>query len=109
MAFLRRALKVSRSGYYAYHAARPAAERDRQEEELVGEIRKIHAKSRCAYGAPRITAALRRRGCRINRSGWRRPGCSPRGPGPRRSPAGCGCFEDEAGFTRRPPRGRANS
>ncbi|MEU9182593.1 IS3 family transposase [Streptomyces sp. NPDC048550] len=60
VAFLCRALKVSRSGYYAYHAARPAAaERERQEEELVGEIRKIHARSRRAYGAPRITAALK--------------------------------------------------
>ncbi|MFF1344160.1 IS3 family transposase [Streptomyces sp. NPDC058290] len=68
VAFLCRALKVSRSGYCAYDAARPAAaERERQEEELVGEIRKIHARSRRAYGAPRITAALRRRGRRINR------------------------------------------
>ncbi|WP_159045939.1 IS3 family transposase [Streptomyces sp. WM6372] len=31
------------------------------------EIRKVHASSRGAYGAPRITAALRRKGRRTNR------------------------------------------
>ncbi|MFJ7272729.1 IS3 family transposase [Streptomyces sp. NPDC099050] len=63
-----RALKISRSGYYAYLAARPnAAATAREEEELVAEIRQIHEESRRAYGAPRITAALRRRGRRINR------------------------------------------
>ncbi|MFE1716060.1 IS3 family transposase [Streptomyces sp. NPDC058728] len=34
---------------------------------MVAEIRQIHEESRRAYGAPRITAALRRRGRRINR------------------------------------------
>lgn len=33
----------------------------------MAEIRQIHEESRRAYGAPRITAALRRRGRRINR------------------------------------------
>ncbi|MFK0287428.1 IS3 family transposase [Streptomyces sp. NPDC090499] len=61
-------LGVSRSGYYAHLAARPTAEeRARQEGELVAEIRHIHTASRRAYGAPRITAALRRKGRRINR------------------------------------------
>ncbi|MFK0155288.1 IS3 family transposase [Streptomyces sp. NPDC090493] len=61
-------LGVSRSGYYAHLAARPTAEeRARQEDELVAEIRHIHTASRRAYGAPRITAALRRKGRRINR------------------------------------------
>ncbi|MFF7191667.1 IS3 family transposase [Streptomyces sp. NPDC008222] len=63
-----RVLGVSRSGYYAYLAARPAAEeRARREGELVAEIRQIHTASRRAYGAPRITAALRGKGRRINR------------------------------------------
>lgn len=63
-----RVLGVSRSGYYAYLAARPVAEeRARREDELVAEIRQIHTASRRAYGAPRITAALRRQGRRINR------------------------------------------
>ncbi|WP_369394947.1 IS3 family transposase [Streptomyces sp. CG1] len=59
---------VSRSGYYAYSAARPAAEeRARREDELVAEIRQVHTASCRAYGAPRITAALHRKGRRINR------------------------------------------
>ncbi|MCJ0875387.1 IS3 family transposase [Streptomyces sp. AP-93] len=33
----------------------------------MAEIRQIHEESRRAYGAPRITAALRRKGRRINR------------------------------------------
>ncbi|MFF7183400.1 IS3 family transposase [Streptomyces sp. NPDC008121] len=32
-----------------------------------GEIRKIHMRPRGAYGAPRVTAVLRRKGRRINR------------------------------------------
>ena len=68
ISLLCRALNVSRSGYYAYLAARPAAAATaREEDELVAEIRQIHEESRRAYGAPRITAALRRRGRRINR------------------------------------------
>ena len=61
VSLLCRALKISRSGYYAYLAARPAAAvTAREEDELVAEIRQIHGESRRAYGAPRITAALRR-------------------------------------------------
>ncbi|MET9418812.1 IS3 family transposase [Streptomyces klenkii] len=61
-------LGVSRSGCCACLAARPAAEkRARQEDELVAEIRQIHTASRRAYGVPRITAALRRKGRRTNR------------------------------------------
>ncbi|MET7544123.1 IS3 family transposase [Streptomyces sp. NPDC005507] len=68
VSLLCRALKVGRSAYYAYLAARPAVEaRQEAEEELAGEIRQIHASSRGAYGAPRVTAALRRTGRRINR------------------------------------------
>ncbi|WP_328623204.1 IS3 family transposase [Streptomyces sp. NBC_00354] len=68
VALLCRALKVGRSAYYAWLAARPAAEEHRREDEaLVTEIRKIHDGSRRAYGAPRVNAALRRKGRRINR------------------------------------------
>ncbi|SFY43340.1 HTH-like domain-containing protein [Streptomyces atratus] len=58
-------LGVSRSGYYVWRAALPAAEAQAGEEtELVTEIRKLHTQSRRAYGSPRITAALRRKGRR---------------------------------------------
>ncbi|MFC6060866.1 IS3 family transposase, partial [Streptomyces pratens] len=61
-------LGVSRSGYYAWRAARPAAEaRAGEEIELVTEIRKRRTQSRRAHGSPRITAALRRTGRRSNR------------------------------------------
>ena len=59
---------VNRSTYYSWLAARPAAtERQRAEDALAEEIREIHGTSRGAYGAPRVHAALRRRGRGINR------------------------------------------
>ncbi|WP_327250005.1 IS3 family transposase [Streptomyces sp. NBC_01320] len=68
ISLLCRALKLSRSGYYAYLAARPAAAvTAREEDEPVAEIRQIHEESRRAYGAPRINAALGHRGRRITR------------------------------------------
>lgn len=68
MSLLCRTLKVGRSAYYAYLAGREAAlvRRD-AEDELAGEIRRIHVGSRGAYGSPRVTAALRRDGRRLNR------------------------------------------
>ncbi|MET8538381.1 IS3 family transposase [Streptomyces sp. NPDC005065] len=57
---------MTRSAYYAYLVARPAAgARQAAEEELAGEIQQIHTGSRGAYGAPRVTAALQRAGRRI--------------------------------------------
>jgi putative transposase len=68
VSLLCRTLKVGRSAYYAYLAGREAAlvRRD-AEDELAGEIRRIHVGSRGAYGSPRVTAALRRDGRRLNR------------------------------------------
>lgn len=63
-----RVLKVTRSAYYGYLAAKLAVgARQAEEDELAGEIRKIHTRSRGVYGAPRVTAALRRGGRRVNR------------------------------------------
>lgn len=63
-----RVLKLPRAGYYAWLAGRPAAAaRQRAEDELAAEIREIHVGSRGAYGAPRVHAALRRKGHGINR------------------------------------------
>jgi putative transposase len=58
---------VSTSAYYAWTAsAQGAAERHREEVRLVGEIRCIHTRSKATYGAPRVTAELRRRGQAVN-------------------------------------------
>jgi transposase InsO family protein len=67
VAFLCRVLKVSRSAYYAWQAARTDRRaRQRAEGQLVDRIRVLHAGSRGAYGAPRIHAALRRAGQVVN-------------------------------------------
>jgi len=52
-----RFLGVSTSGYYAWVGRGPSS-RARQDEELLGRIRKIHKDSRGIYGAPRIHAEL---------------------------------------------------
>ena len=59
---------VTRSAYYAWatSAAQAAAERQREEARLAGEIRRIHTRSHGVYGSPRVTAELRRRGWGIN-------------------------------------------
>jgi len=58
---------VTRSAYYAWTAsAQGAAERHRKEVRLVGEIRRVHARSKGTYGAPRVTAELRRHGWSAN-------------------------------------------
>jgi transposase InsO family protein len=68
VALLCRTLGINRSTYYSWLAARPAAaERHCAENELTEEIREIHASSRGAYGAPRVHAALRRKGHAVNR------------------------------------------
>lgn len=67
VALLYRVLELPRATYYSRLASRPAiAERQRAEDELAEEIREIHGTSRGAYGAPRVHAALRRRGHRIS-------------------------------------------
>lgn len=65
VSLLCRVVRVNRSTYYSWLTARPAvAERRRAEDELAEEIREIHGSSR---GAPRVHAALRRKGSAINR------------------------------------------
>jgi putative transposase len=59
---------VTRSAYDAWttRAAQKPSERHRQEARLVSEIRRIHTPSHGTYGAPRVTAELRRRGWASN-------------------------------------------
>jgi putative transposase len=62
-----RALGISRSGYYAWWK-NPKSRREKENEELVGEIREIHEKSRYTYGSPRVHAELQERGYLIGRN-----------------------------------------
>jgi transposase InsO family protein len=52
---------VSQSGYYAWRS-RPESERDKSNRSLLEDIRRIHAESGGAYGAPRVHAVLRNLG-----------------------------------------------
>jgi transposase InsO family protein len=59
---------VQRSAYYAWTArtAQGPSVAERAEASLVAEVRRVHARSRGTYGAPRVTAELRRRGWAAN-------------------------------------------
>ncbi len=63
-----RAMKVSRSGYYAWKS-RGKSSRERENEGLDSAIRQAHKKSRESYGSPRITEELKGKGvkCSENR------------------------------------------
>jgi putative transposase len=77
---------VSTSAWYAWaaSAAQGPSQHQREEAELVAEIRTIHTDSGGTYGSPRVHAELRRRG-------WgRQPqagGAADARPRPRRAPA----------------------
>jgi putative transposase len=53
-----RVLGVSRAGFYAWQG-RSASARAIADQALLHQIRKIHARSRGTYGAPRVYAELR--------------------------------------------------
>ena len=63
------AFDISRSGYYKSRS-REMSERDRENRELIEEMKAIHSESYCrAYGSPRMTTELHNRGlsCSENR------------------------------------------
>ena len=60
-------LKVSRSGYYAWNTREPSR-RQKDNEELLEHIQKIHTESRKLYGSPRITAELHEEGYRCGKN-----------------------------------------
>jgi transposase InsO family protein len=60
------ALEVSASGYYAWRG-RPESPRSATNRILLADIRRIHARHRGRYGAPRIHAALRGEGHLVSR------------------------------------------
>ena len=57
---------VSRSGYYKWRHRKPSA-RDKEDAQLLDEVREIHKRSRGTYGSPRVHAELRERGKCIGR------------------------------------------
>jgi putative transposase len=61
-----RVLGVSASGYYAWHG-RGVSARQRQDQELLEQVRAFHRRSRGTYGAPRIHRDLRDTGVRVGR------------------------------------------
>ena len=60
-----RILSVSRSGFYRWCKQYPSR-RQKENEQLLALIRQIHRESKCNYGSPRITDALRNRGFNYN-------------------------------------------
>jgi putative transposase len=60
-------LVASRSGYYAWLRSDQTV-RAQQERALGVRIAEVHAQSRCTYGSPRVTAALRAQGTGIGRN-----------------------------------------
>ncbi|HEX6866367.1 MAG TPA: IS3 family transposase [Caulobacteraceae bacterium] len=66
IALLCRALKVSRSGYYAWRD-RPPSARAQADRRLTERIRQVHQASRGAYGSPRVHTELRLGGERCAR------------------------------------------
>ena len=63
-----RALKVSSSGYYEWHA-RPPSARSQDNAQLLRKVRRLHEESDCVFGSPRIWDDLRYDGetCSVNR------------------------------------------
>ena len=60
------ALKVSRSGFYAWRS-RPESPRQRTDKTLLPQIRRIHAQSKGVYGAPRVCEELKDEGYHCGR------------------------------------------
>ena len=66
VAQLCRVLRVAPSSYYAW-LHRPPSPRAQANVALTEQIRAVHDRSRCTYGAPRVHAELRARGQRVSR------------------------------------------
>jgi len=61
VAMMCQALKVSRSGYYAWQV-RPESQKSQSDRALTGMIRRVHAESHGVYGSPKMTSELNRSG-----------------------------------------------
>ena len=61
------ALRVSRSGYYRWGRAEPSR-REKENAELVEQIREVFEANKSRYGSPRVTRELRQRGLKCGRN-----------------------------------------
>lgn len=59
-------LRVSTSGFY-YWLKHPVGARELKEQQMVGQIKRIHEQSKCRYGSPRISFELKGQGIRASR------------------------------------------
>jgi hypothetical protein len=75
VARLCRVLGVRRPGFYEWLAAAPARAERAVEDHEAREITEVHVEHRGAYGRPRVTVELRRRGRRVNHKRVRRIMC----------------------------------
>jgi transposase InsO family protein len=60
-------LKLSRSGYYAWKTRQPSR-RQKDNEDLLGQIREVHIQNRRLYGSPRVAAELEKQGVRCGKN-----------------------------------------
>ena len=61
------ALRVSRSGYYRWRRAEPSR-REKENAELVEQIREVFEANKSRYGSPRVTRELRQRGLKCGQN-----------------------------------------
>ena len=61
------ALRVSRSGFYRWHHAEPSR-REKDNAELIEQIKDVFAANKSRYGSPRITKELRQQGLRCGKN-----------------------------------------
>ncbi len=62
-----RVLKVTRSGYYAWHK-RTESNRRQEDRRLLDDIRRVYRQGRNAYGSPRVTKQLHAEGIRCGKN-----------------------------------------
>jgi len=61
------ALRVSRSGYYRWRRAEPSR-REKENAELVEQIKEVFEANKSRYGSPRVTRELRQRGLKCGQN-----------------------------------------
>ena len=61
------ALRVSRSGYYRWGRAEPSR-REKENAQLVEQIREVFEANKSRYGSPRVTRELRQRGLKCGQN-----------------------------------------